>query len=334
MLQTKQNGRVVIPLEIIKHIASLYKEALESCNYKLVVSVVDQLCPKFNDRKRKSIGHSSPKRIFLGGSMARAISAIALIAAPFDKSYLKMAPHKGDGFKGNLSKLNNTWNSVISTLLPSGGWPKGWVSCKPIPIERNKHYKTIAKESDITVRTEETTGWANVTFCLDLKKLSPTAKKLVDDYRKNESLMDFLVEGGHGNPVLVIPQKHLKKFEKHLSKDLFEKIKTKSSFSEVIGTISRHWIPDTYPKGDDSILQKAAAYIPLSRSSSNPLRNVGGQKGWKLVKNCQEMQISQVAEYINNEGRAVLIVVVPDGHTAVLMTNGISGADHGIDTCA
>jgi hypothetical protein len=350
-LETQKHGRVTLPFKVIKYIASLNEEALKACDYKLTISIVDQLCAKFSDLKRAKAGRGIPGRIFVGDTFANVIPALALIAAPIGTKYLKMAPHPGDGFKGKRNELLNTWTAIFEKLTPSKGWQRGWQSCKPTPVERTKHYTQIGRDSDVIIRTNETAGWANVTLTLDLNKLSPTAKRLVKHYRsemKNQKangesqqgtevsasrtsfLMDFLAEAGHGNGVLVVPEKYLEKFKKYIKEDSFNIIHTKSSMNEITETISENWIPDTYPKGQ-SILQRASAYIPLSKGSANPLKNLSASSEWTQRKNNQKMSIKNACDYLNKEKRDFLVVVVPDGDAAVLMTNGISGADHGFD---
>lgn len=350
-LETQKHGRVTLPFKVLKYIASLNKEALEACDYKLTISIVDQLCARFSDLKRAKAARGIPGRIFVGDTFANVIPALSLIAAPSGTNYLKMAPHPGDGFKGKRNELLNTWTDIFENLTPSRGWQKGWQSCKPTPVERTKHYTKIGGDSDVIIRTNETAPWANVTLTLDLRELSPKARELVEQYRremKNQKangesqqgtevsasrtsfLMDFLAEAGHGNGVLVVPEKHLKKFNKYIKEDSFNIIHTKSSMNEITKTISENWIPDTYPKGR-SILQRASAYIPLSKGSANPLKNLSASSEWKQEKNIQKMSIKKTCAYLNSEWRDFLVVVVPDGDAAVLMTNGISGADHGFD---
>lgn len=325
------NRRVHIPYTLFKCIADMTAAELAAREYRITVACVDGLGPDINIDERLAAGCMAPRPLSAMSTMKTVVPAFALIASPASNTYIKMSPDPDDQFTGDESALLKTHEPIFRGLNPDAGWPVGWSVATPDPCQRNTMYDLIANADLLIPVPEDENPYSNIIVTLDLLKQSPITQKMVSLIREGHGpLIKFLLESGHGNGVVIIPEKHVGEFEGLEESNFF--IRSNAHMLRIMSIISDNWLPDLYPRPTQSKLQRGAAFIPLQSDSVNPLIDNNLKNGWGDPKICQKMTLGDLQTFLLQEKRSVLKIAVRGGDCILGMFNGTSGADGGFGT--
>lgn len=335
--------RAIIPIEILEWLANTPRERVPE---EINIALVDQLCAYMDPVKRHALNLPGAFEIRVGGSFSDIIPALLLIANPAG-AVIKMRENPGDGFVGDSDELLNTWTGIFRGFNYAE-FPD-WSSVDVFPMERTEMYEYIARQAHFIIRTNETAGWANVILRLKAKELGAVVRALIPEYRlpqertRRIASPDYIKSPvsrgaamqiyGHGNGILLTSTAALAELDLNLSD--YPHQTRQATIVEEFATIAGLWVPDTYPKHAESVLQRAVATVGIDQDLlvMPPLwcRNQLGQK-LKPTDLQQELNLTELAKLIKSDVRQVYITNCAHdaGKRAVFITNGISGARGGI----
>ncbi len=206
-------------------------------------------------------------------------------------------------------------------------------------------YNFIGQKVHFIIRTREREGWANVVLQLDPKKLSDVVKGSLREFVNSSEQVasrspqlfrsrgEAMQRYGHGNGVLLVSPQALK--ELSISVADFPRNSSNNTVVDEFKTISNGWLPDTYPKHGHSRLQKAIGVFGAGGGQlefpQTWLRDHLENKlqGGELM---QRLSLKELGHYLRDDPRQVFITecTKETGKIAVLVTNGISGANGGL----